>query len=78
MKGIIHGSTEIMWIKNVHFVHVPQYDELKPTNVLKSMSYEINNPKLYKLLLNFCPEIKYVGFPKDREFFFNILNTLQP
>ena len=35
MKGIVQGSTEFMWHKSVEFVHVPQYDELKPPNVLK-------------------------------------------
>ena len=78
MKNLINGNSEIMYIKNVDFVHVPQFDELKPLNVLKKMNLQENNKTLYKKILNYCPEIKYRGYPKDREFFFNILNTIEP
>ena len=78
MKKIINGLIEIMWIKDVDFVHVPQYDELKPSNILSKMNLEKNNPNLRTRILNFCPEIKYTGSPKDREFFFNVMNTLEP
>ena len=65
-----------MYIKDVKFVHVPHFEELKPSNVLKISQIEIKKAALYKRLLQFCPEIKENGKIKDRDLFFNILNTL--
>ncbi len=66
-----------MKIKDVNFVHVPLFDELKPQHVLEKMNLEKNNLKIYEDLLHFCPELKIKKWPKDREFFFNILNSLK-
>ena len=62
----------------IHFVHFPQFDEIKPENVINVMQIEKQKPTTYKRLLEFCPELKDKKRPKDREFFFNILNTLIP
>ena len=32
----------------------------------------------WELLIDLCPELNYKNKPKDREFFFNVLNTLIP
>ena len=42
------------------------------------MLLEKNNPTTYNRLIEFCPELKDKKRPKDREFFYNILNTLIP
>ena len=51
---------------------------MKPENVIKEMRIEIDKSQVYKRLLDFCPELKDKKRPKDRDFFFNILNTLIP
>ena len=61
----------------MNFVHVPQFDELKPQNVIIAMNLEKSESVIYKRIVQFCPEIKHTNKPKDREFFFNILNTLK-
>ena len=38
---------------------------------------EVKEKTLYKQLVLYCPEIKYKKRPKDRAFFFNVLNTLK-
>ena len=78
MKALIDGEKETMLTKDVLFVNVPRFDELKPENVIKHMDLEMKDPKIWKLLLNYCPEIKYNRKPKDRTFFYNILNTILP
>ena len=32
----------------------------------------------WELLLDYCPELKEKSKPKDRDFFFNVLNTIIP
>ena len=66
-----------MYSKKVNYVHVPQFDELKPENVILAINLEKSDSTIYKRIVQFCPEIKYTNKPKDREFFFNILNTLK-
>ena len=40
---------------------------------------EIKGDKdIYPKLLVLCPELKYNDKPKDRNFFFNVINTLKP
>ena len=42
------------------------------------MNLEKDFPTIWKSLQNYMPELKSSKFPKDRKFFFNILNTLKP
>ena len=35
------------------------------------------NNDIYPKLLILCPELKYKDKPKDRDFFFNVLNTMK-
>ena len=61
------------------WIDVPLYDELQPTNIIKKMKLkEKDQTETWKVLLNFCPELEYKEHPKDRDFFFNVLNTLIP
>ena len=66
-----------MKMHEVNFVHVPHYDELKPSNVIEQLSLK-KSEKMWNKLLSYCPELKYKSSPKDRDFFYNILNTLWP
>ena len=47
MKSILDLSREHLLTKNVKFVHVPNYAELAPENVLKVMQLEIKDKKTY-------------------------------
>ena len=38
---------------------------------------EKSDPVTYKIFLNFCPEIRERKRPKDRTFFYNVLNTIK-
>jgi hypothetical protein len=62
----------------VKFVHVPYYDELKPESVLNYLNLGKTEKQIWSQIKNYCPELNYKSTPKDREFFFNILNTLIP
>ena len=55
---------------------MPRFDELTPEHVIKVLKMK-NNSSLWKQILNFCPELEYKSQPKDRDFFFNILNTIE-
>ena len=81
MKKIISGNIQYLEIKDIQWVTVPLYDELTPSKVLEAL--EINasskeNEEMWNLIIELCPEIEEKGYPKDRDFFFNCLNTLQP
>ena len=78
MKRIIAGKKKYLKDKEVLRVTVPLYDELKPRNVMYTLNFKENDPKIWELVLDLCPEITEKGIPKDREFFFNVLNTLKP
>ena len=51
------------------------FDELKPEHVIETLQLK-KNTILWKKLRDYCPELEYRDRPKDREFFFNILNTI--
>ena len=59
-------------------VTVDAYSELKPSNVIQEMELKTKQLDLYQEMKKYCPELQYKDEPKDREFFFNVLNTLEP
>ena len=59
-------------------VTVDTYSELKPSNVIQEMELKTKKLDLYQEVKKYCPELQYKDEPKDREFFFNVLNTLEP
>ena len=63
-------------MKDINWVTVTTYDELTPWNVIESCHLK-SEKDLWKKLLVYCPELKHKKNPKDRKFFFNILNTLK-
>ena len=48
------------------------FDELAPINIINKWNLKNNSE-----LLNFCPEIE-VKEPTDREYFYNIINSVFP
>ena len=77
MKQIINGQKLYLKIAEINFIDVALYDELTPSNVIKSMKFKYQE-ETWKSLIEFCPELYYKEEPKDRDFFFNVLNTLIP
>ena len=69
MKKIISGVKPHKLIKDVKWVTVPYYAELKPINVIKVMELKDEKHKLmWRELCRFCPELHYRA-SKDRSFF---------
>ena len=77
MKQIINGQKLYLKMAEINWIDVALYDEFKPSNVIKSMKLK-DEFETWKTLINFCPELQYKEEPKDRDFFFNVLNTLKP
>ena len=64
-------------MREIYWIDVPLFDELTPKNVIKEMKLK-ENEGLWKSLLDLCPELSHKEEPKDRDFFFNVLNTIIP
>ena len=78
MKKIISGKKPYLLKKDIIYVTVPTYDEFKPSNVISEMELKTNKKDIWEQLKNFCPELELRDQPKDREFFYNILNKIKP
>ena len=52
---------------------MPNFDECCPKTLIA-----VKNLKSTSDIIHYCPEITTRGYPKDREYFFNVLNTLHP
>ena len=78
MKKIINGQKPYLLWKDIKLVTVDAYSELKPSNVINEMELKTKRKELYSELKQYCPELEYKENPKDRDFFFNVLNTLEP
>ena len=76
MKKIINLQKPFLLTKDVIFVDVPHYEELKPENVIETCKLKSDN-KIWPQILSYCPELKEKKYPKDRTFFFNVLNTIK-
>ena len=77
MKEIISGSKRFLKNQSILWVEVPLYDELEPSKVIKKLKLKDDKQK-WKEIINYCPELGKYENPKDREFFYNILNTIKP
>ena len=42
------------------------------------LDLENEDKKVFDALIHYCPELLYKGKPKNRDYFFNVLNTLKP
>ena len=71
MKEIISGAQAHYKIQDINFVKVPYFPELAPKKIAKLLPEDLKN-KMGK----YIPEILSDKEPHDREYFFNILNTL--
>lgn len=70
MKDVISGKRKHFKIQQISYIQVPKFPELSPYNIIEKFNLKQN-----QLMLNYCPEIEKKE-PYDREFFFNIFNTL--
>ena len=43
---------------------------------LEKLNLKLLNLSAWTTLLNYCPELEFKSNPKDRSFFYNVLNTL--
>ena len=77
MKQIINGQKLYLKMLQINCIDVAHNDELTPCNVIKCLKLK-DLEGIWKNLIEFCPELQYKEEPKDRDFFFNVLNTLIP
>ena len=75
MKDIIAGKKEFLKTNEISYVDVPMFDELRPENIIENL--QLKNKQIWNRILNFCPELDQKDTPKDRAFFFNVLNTIE-
>ena len=73
MRDILCGEIPYLLSDKVEFVKVPFYNELSPERIIADWKLE-----KFKLIKCFCPELNDCSVPRDRAFFFNVLNTLKP
>ena len=78
MKKIFSFKRRFFELKDIKWVTVPLYDELRPSNIIQVMKLKENHKEEWECIIDLCPELQYKNKPKDREFFFNVLNTLIP
>ena len=64
-KKLLLALDEVQWVT------VPKYDELSVSNVMETLKHDEN-------LLLYLPDNMPKGKTPDREYFFNVLNTLYP
>ena len=83
MKNILCTKDSYFLMKDIKWIDVPLYDELNPWNIIKRCKLQ-DDKELWKKLLVYIPElskhnpdVRNRNVPKDREFFFNVLNTLK-
>ena len=53
-------------MSEVNWIDVALYDELTPSNVIKSMKLK-DKQETWKSLIELCPELEYKEEPKDRD-----------
>ncbi len=71
MKLVFAGHKDLIPQSQIRPVAVPRYDELSVGGLIRDV---MSNQELAK----FFPEQKTVADLPDREYFFNVLNTIEP
>ena len=70
IRQILQEEKELMELDSVRCVNMPMYDELSVKNIWPHVQ---GNPRI----MRFFPDMLPKGRLPDREYFFNILNTLE-
>ena len=69
LKAILAGSKKLYKLKDVKFINVPLYDELSVKKFWPIMQKD-------EEFMKYFPDILPVGRLPDRDYFWNIFNTL--
>jgi hypothetical protein len=71
LKGIFAEQKKLMLLKDVKLINVPKYDELSVKNIFPMIQQDSQ-------LMLYFPDKMPKGRLPDREYTFNVLNTLRP
>ncbi len=71
LKQVLTEEKELLLIKDVRFINVPMYDELE----VKRLYPEMQNSSDFT---KFFPDKMPKGRLPDRDYFFNVMNTVNP
>ena len=71
IKQVIAGQKKLLKLSNVKFISAPKYDEISVKNLYNNL-LELEGMKKY------FPDRYSKGRQCDREYMFNIANTLHP
>jgi hypothetical protein len=71
LRQVLAGEKQLLKIADVKFVQIPRFDELSVTNLLPRFAAD---PKV----MQYMPDKTAKGKGIDREYFFNVLNTVHP
>ena len=71
LKAVLCEKKRLLKLKDVKFIFVPRYEELSVKNLLPHLQKQPD-------FMVYFPENFPKNHPPDREYFFNVLNTLNP
>ena len=70
LKAVLSGGKYLFKLKDVKFINVPLYDELSVVALWPPMQKDVE-------FMRYMPSKLPKGRIPDREYFFNVLNTLK-
>ena len=71
LKAILANKKQLLRKSEVQYVQVPHYDELSVKNIYPMFKND-------KQFMSYFPDKYPMGKSAPRQYFFNVLNTLQP
>ena len=71
LRAVLADKKKLLKLSDVKMINVPKYEEL---SVKKLFPYLKDDP----IFMMYLPDKYPKGHPPDREYFFNVLNTLNP
>ena len=71
LRDVLAERKKLLKLQDVKLISVPKYEELSVKNLFPHLK---NDPNFMMYLPDKYPK----GHPPDREYFFNVLNTLNP
>ena len=71
LKAVLVDKKRLFKLKDVKMIHVPLYEELSVKKLFPYLKNDIN-------FMMYLPDYFPKGHTPDREYFFNVLNTLNP
>ena len=69
LKQVLAEEKDLLKISDVRFINVPKYGELSIKNLFPHLQTDAT-------FMMYLPDTYPKGHPPDREYFFNVLNTL--